>query len=213
MNQVRLLLLLTTTLLGAIYSPAVWAQNWNLVIKDNLLDTPVNQVNGITGGTATLFATLFNFTGTSASNDGQDNPAPATSLDFAGFGWTLNPGQFDLESLFVPDPRVPGWPQVAGSTDGSTPGTSGYVMLGTFDLWGLAPGTYEEDFSAGAFTIDSNSSLVFQDVHGTLRLNVVAAPAAAVPEPGMLGSMLLVAVCAASVHRRRRICSKHFFFL
>jgi hypothetical protein len=158
------------------------AQNWILVIRDNALNTPSNQVNGITGGTAELFATIFNTTGTPVSDDGTGSPAPSTLLDFAGFGFTLNPGQTDLESLFTPDPRIPFWPQVEGSADGSTPGSSGYVVLGTFDLTGLSPGTYEEDFTAGAFPDDFNSTVPFDDIRGTLVLNV-SAPAS-VPEPG-----------------------------
>lgn len=184
-------------------SSVVRAQNWSLVIKDNALDTPVNQVNGVAGGTASLYATLFNFTGTPASDDGLGNPAPATTLDFAGFGFTLNPGQTDLEARFTPDPRVPGWPEVEGSIDGSTPGISGYVTLGSFDLTGLVPGTYEEDFTAGAFPMDPNSTVPFEDIHGTLVLNV-AAPAA-VPEPN--SAKLLLSCIVASVlvgHSARR---------
>ena len=160
------------------------AQNWSIVIRDNALSTPSNQVNGVAGGTAALYATLFNFTGTPVSNDGMGNPAPATSLDFAGFGFTLFPGQTDLESLFTPDPRIPGYPRVDGSPDGSTPGSSGYVVLGTFDLSGLTPGTYEEDFTAGAFPTDINSPIVFEDFTGTLTLNVIAPAANNTPEPG-----------------------------
>jgi hypothetical protein len=162
---------------------------------------PSNQVNGITGGMAELFATIINTTGTPVSDDGTGNPAPSTLLDFAGFGFTLNPGQTDLESLFTPDPRIPFWPQVDGSSDGSTPGSSGYVVLGTFDLTGLAPGSYEEDFTAGAFPDDFNSTVPFDDIRGTLVLNV-SAPAA-VPEPGMLSLPMAALLPLGWLWRRR----------
>ena len=166
-------------------------QNWSLVIRDLGAGTAINQVNGTAGGTATLYASLFNFTGISLSNDGFGSPAPATSLDFAGFGWTLSPGQFDLESVFLSAPGIPGEPRVSGSLDGSTPGSSGYISLGTFNLLGLAPGTYEEDFTVGAFTTDPDSAVAFEDIRGTLRLNVTAASGVAA-EPGTASLLLLL---------------------
>jgi len=153
-------------------SSAAFGQNWSLVIRDISANTPTNQVNGTSGATATLFGTIFNNTGTPFSDDGTGMAAPATLLDFAGFGFTLNPGQYDIGSLFVPDARIPGWPNVDGSMDGSTPGTSGYVSFGSFDLSGLAPGTYEEDFEAGAYPDDINSTIPFDPIHGTLQINV-----------------------------------------
>lgn len=155
------------------------AQNWVLTVKDNASNMAVNQVNGISGGTATLFGSILNFTGTAASDDGTGMPASATALDFAGFGFSQQPAQYDLGSLFTM--AAPGYPQVFGSSDGSTPGTSGYAILGTFNLSTLASGTYEEDFTAGAFSDDPNSTVPFSDITGTLTLQVNNAP---VPEAG-----------------------------
>ena len=167
------------------------AQNWSFVIQDNAAGTHVNQVNGITGGTATLYATTFNFTGTPSSNDGTGTPAPATTLDFAGFGFTQNPGQYDLSSLFTPA-DAPGFPQVNGSIGGSTPGSSGYRSFGSFNLSGLAPGTYQEDFSAGAFPDDINSTVPFNDITGTLTLQVNAALVPELKTWQSLGTLLLL---------------------
>ena len=162
--------------------PGAHAQNWNLVIVDSAAGAPANQINGTAGGTATLYGTIFNFTGTPSSDDGNGSPAPATTLDFGGFGFTQNPGQYGLGSLFTAS-DAPGLPQVAGSADGSTPGTSGYRPFGTFDLSGLSPGVYQEDFTAGAFPDDSGSTVTFSDITGTLTLNVSPAP-----EPSGLAS-------------------------
>ena len=162
------------------------AQNWVLTVKDNASNTAANQVNGISGGTATLFCSILNFTGTAASDDGTGIPASATALDFAGFGFSQQPAQYDLGNLFTM--AAPGYPQVFGSTDGSTPGTSGYVILGTFDLSTLAPGTYTEDFTAGAFPDDATSTVPFSDITGTLTLQVNNAP---VPEASTATSLSL----------------------
>jgi len=109
-------------------------------------------------------------------------------LNFAGLGFTQNLGQGDLAGLFTEDSRIPGFPVVFGSTDGSTPGTSGYVILGTFDLSTLAPGTYTEDFTAGAFPDDATSTVPFSDITGTLTLQVNNAP---VPEASTATSLSL----------------------
>jgi hypothetical protein len=177
-------------------------QNWGLTVRDNGLNTPVDQANGISGGTAGLYAILDNFTGTPVSDDGTGQPAPATSLDFAGFAFTQNPGQDDLGSLFLPDPQIPGWPRVDGSADGVVSGTSGYVLLGTFDLSGLASGIYHEDITGQAYATDFNSTVAFSDLTGTLTLNVSAS--AATPEPGS-GFVLAGVVSSMSLlflHRR-----------
>ena len=182
------------------------AQNWSLVAVDNASGTNTNQVNGTVGGTATLYGTIFNFTGTPSSDDGTGTsiPAPATLLDFGGFGFTQNLDQYDLGNLFTAS-DTPGFPQVAGSIDGSTPGSSGYRLFGTFNLSGLAPGVYREDFTAGAFPADINSTVPFDDLHGTLTLNV--APPAAVPEAStatLLGSGLVGLGLLARRRRSRR---------
>ena len=163
------------------------AQNWSIVVADNSASTPTSQVNGTTGGTATLYGNIFNFTGTPSSDDGTgtNTPAPATLLDFGGFGFTQNPGQYDLGSLFTAS-DAPGFPQVAGSTDGSTPGSSGYRSLGTFNLSSLTPGIYQEDFTVGAFPDDFSSTTPFDDIHGTLTLDVTPAP---VPEASTILSL------------------------
>lgn len=179
-------------------------QNLNVVIQDNAAGTPANQVNGFAGGTATLYGTIFNFTGTPSSDDGTgtSTPAPATTLDFGGFGFTQNPGQADLASLFT-SADLPGQPTVNGSANGSTPGTSGYRSFGTFDLLNLAPGTYQEDFTASAFPDNANSAVPFNDITGTLTLQVNAAP---VPEASTwqsLGALLLLGGLLAG--RRPRV--------
>ena len=176
---------------------AAHAQNWGLVIQDLGAGTPFNEVNGVTGTTATLSATLINYTGTPISDDGTGVPAPATQFDFAGFGWTLFPGQTDLESRFTGLPL--GAIQVLGSTDGTTAGDSGYVSLGTFDLTGLLPGTYEQDFSAAAFPTDFNSTVPFDQITGTLRLNVTAP--VVIPEPA---TTLLMATALLLARRKRK---------
>ena len=178
------------------------AQNWSLVVADNAAATNTNQVNGTVGGTATLYGTIFNFTGTPSSDDGTgtNTPAPATLLDFGGLGFTQNPGQYDLKSLFTAS-DAPGFPQVAGSTDGSTPGSSGYRSFGTFNLSSLAPGVYQEDFTAGAFPDDFNSTTPFADIHGTLTLNVTPAP---VPEASTVLSLGLGMVGLGILAFRRR---------
>lgn len=186
MKQKRNLMALMVLLPVLSVAPAS-AQNWSLVVVDNAAGTNTTQVNGTAGGTATLYGTIFNSTGTPSSDDGTgtNTPAPATLLDFGGFGFTQNPGQYDLGSLFTAA-DAPGFPQVAGSTDGSTPGSSGYRSFGTFNLSGLAPGTYEEDFTAGAFPDNFNSTVPFDDIHGTLTLNVTPAP---VPETSTVLSL------------------------
>ena len=156
------------------------AQNWLLTIQDPTRGTPVYQINGAPGSTAVLYGDIENFTGTNLSDDGTGNPVGATILDFGGFGFTQYPGQTDLGSLFVPDGREPGYPQVAGSLDGVNVSTSGFVSLGSFDLSGLAPGIYQEDFTATAYPDDFNSQIVFADITGTLTLNVSAVDT---PEP------------------------------
>jgi hypothetical protein len=183
-----LVILVCSVLLVLISASASHAQNWGFILRDQAAGTPLDQVNGIVGGTAPLFATILNYTETPASDDGMGQPASATLLDFAGFGWIRQPGQADLESRFVPDLRIPGFPQVPGSGDGLLPGSSGSVILGTFDLSGLAPGVYEEDYVVSAFPTDIDSTLVFQDFTGTLRLKVVvpAETSAAEPTPLLL---------------------------
>lgn len=187
---------------------AAHAQNWSLVIKDVLADTPTNQVNGVVGGEASLFVTLLNFTGTAFSDDGTGVPAPATSLDFAGFGWILNPGQFDLESRFTSDPRIPGFPRVPGSADGVTPGMFELAVLGTFSLAGLGPGIYEQDFVVSAFPTDFNSTVPFEDIFGTLRLNVQSGVAA--PEPPSVSLVIFGAICCVFILRLGRTNDKVF---
>lgn len=182
------------------------ANNWLLTIQDMTQGTPIQQVNGTSGGTAQLYATILNFTGTASSDDGTGNPAIATTLDFAGFGFTLSPGETDLGSLFNPDPQDPGYPSVAGSQDGITPGSSGTVSLGWFDVASLAPGTYSEDFSASAYADDINSTIPFADVTGTMNL-VVSPPS--VPEASpILSCALLVACWAVIILNKRRSVGK-----
>lgn len=185
--------------LAGLTIPSAHAQNWNLVIVDNVAGTSANQVNGTAGGTATLYGTIFNFTGTPSSDDGTrtNTPAAATTLDFGGFGFTQNPGQYDLGGLFTAS-DAPGSPSVAGSADNSAPGTSGYRTFGTFDLSGLAPGVYQEDFTAGAFPDDANSTVSFGDINGTLTLNVSAAP-----EPGSMTSFGVFGLALGTVCLRR----------
>ena len=60
------------------------------------------------------------------------------------------------------------------------------MPLGTFDLSGLAPGTYQEDFTATACPDDINSTVPFGDINGPLTLKVSAAP---VPEVNTWQSM------------------------
>ena len=192
----RYLLPLALVLTGLAQS--AHAQNWVLSIQDNTKGTSVNQVNGIASSSAPLYASILNFTGTAASDDGMGNPAPATTLDFAGFSFTQNPEQADIGSLFTADSRTPGFPSVTGSADGSTAGSSAYLVLGTFDLTTLRPGMYTEDFTASAYPSDINSTIPFDDIHGTLTLNVTSP--SAVPEPstgtvfgsGLVGLGLLV---------------------
>ena len=199
------------TLLGylvllILLSCPVQAQNWTIVIQDNAAGTPVNQVNGSAGGPATLYATIFNFTGTGSSDDGTESntPAPATTVDFAGFGFTQNPGQDDLANLFTADSRIPGYPVVEGSLGGSIPGTSGYLVLGTFDLASLKPGVYQEDFTASAYPDDINSTVPFDDISGTLTLNVQGP--AAVPEPSTITtfSIGVLSLLLFAVRRRSK---------
>jgi hypothetical protein len=180
------------------------AQNWSLVVRDVAAGTPTNQINGVTGGVAILYATLLNFTGTDLSDDGTGLPAPATSLDFAGFGWILNPGQTDLESRFTPAAGIPGFPQVPGSADGVTPGGVEPVILGTFDLTGLPPGIHEQDFVASAFPTDIASIVVFDDISGVLQLNVGVAAA---PEP--VSGMLALLGCFTTVVAVRLRCQRY----
>ena len=177
----------------AALAPGAQAQNWSTVTQDNAAGTPANQVNGFSGGTATLYGTIFNFTGTPGSDDGTgtSTPTPATTLDFGGFGFTQNPGQYDLNSLFTPA-DAPGFPQVNGSIGGSTPGSSGYRSFGTFDLSGLAPGSYQENFTASAFPDNANSTVPFNDITGTLTLQVNAAPVPEVSTWQSLGALLLL---------------------
>jgi hypothetical protein len=171
------------------------------------MGTPPFQVNGVAGESATLYAQIFNFTGTPLSDDGSGTPVAATKLSFAGVGWTLNPGQANIEALYSAAIGTPGWPEVDGSADGMTPGTSGYVALGTFDLMGIAPGVYEEDFVAGAYATDISSPVWFDDIPGTLRLTVTDRNA--VPEPGFGTLLVLGVVFLAAMLRRssvRRLC-------
>jgi hypothetical protein len=173
--------------------------------RQNAAGTPANQVNGFAGGTATLYGTIFNFTGTPNSDDGTgtNSPAPTTLLDFGGFGFTQNPGQYDLNSLFTAS-DAPGSPTVDGSANGSTPGSSGYRSFGTFDLTGLAPGQYQEDFTATAFPDDFTSTVPFDDISGTLTLNVQTP--AAVPEASTIASFgILLVLGGAGVVMRRRM--------
>ena len=72
-------------------------------------------------------------------------------------------------------------PQVDGSVDGTTPGSFSSSALGYFDLSGLAPGIYQEDFTGGAFPDDFNSPVVFDDIHGTITL-IVQPDITGVPE-------------------------------
>lgn len=182
--------------------PAAAQANWGLVIRDDAAGTPANQVNGVAGAVASLFAVVLNYTGTSASDAGGGSPAPATELEFAGFGWTLLSGQTDLGSLFTPDLRIPGYPLVPGSPDGSLPGSSGAVLLGTFDLSGLAPGVYEQDFAAAAFPTAPDSTLDFGEARGTVRLSVTAA---SVPEASSSCLLFWVAgACAVRLLGMRR---------
>lgn len=182
------------------------AQNWVLSIKDSANGTPINQANGVSGATATLYGNIVNFTGTIVSDDGTGYPAGATALDFGGFGFAQGTSQYDLGSLFTP--AVPGYPQVLGSANGSDPGVSGYVSLGTFDLSGLAPGTYEEDFISSAFSDDAASTVLFGDITGTLTLQVNSAP---VPEASTavgfgLGLLPLVLVAVRRQVKRKAGC-------
>lgn len=181
------------------------AQNWSVVVQDNAAGTPANQVNGLADQTAALYGTIFNFTGTPGSDDGTgtNTPVPMTLLDFGGFGFTQNSGQYDLNSLFTPA-DAPGLPTVDGSANGSVPGSSGYRSFGTFDLSGLAPGHYQEDFTATAFPDDFTSTVPFDDISGTLTLNVVAP--AAVPEASTFASFgVLLALGGVGVITRRRM--------
>lgn len=197
--------LLLTALAGISPLPA-YSQNWGLTIQDLGVGTPLNQANGVTGGTATLYGTVYNYTGTSISDDGAGtaSPAPPTQLDFAGFGWTLLPGQNDLESRFSGIGF--GTVQVAGSPDGFTAADSGYVALGTFDLTGLAPGFYEQDFSAAAFPTDFNSSVPFDTLTGTIRLNVFPT---VVPEASTVFLVITTGgIFGLSIRRRIRFSRK-----
>ena len=157
-------------------------QNWVLSIRDASQATPINQVNGVSGGMGTVYATILNFTGTPASDDGTGQPAPSTLLDFAGLSFTRNPGQDDLAALFVPAPSGFGYPQVPGSLDGIAAGSSGMISLGYFNLFQIVKGTYKEDFVAQAFSDDFLSSVQFEDIYGTLTLNVTPS-VPTVPEP------------------------------
>ena len=205
-NAMRRIGFLLPVVLMVVLVSGAQAQNWNIVIQDNATGTPANQVNGYVGGTATLYATIYNFTGTPSSDDGTGTGtvAPPSTLNFAGFGFTQNLGQDDLASLFTEDSRIPGFPVVFGSTDGSTPGTSGYVILGTFDLSTLAPGTYTEDFTAGAFPDDATSTVPFSDITGTLTLQVNNA---AVPEPSTITTFSIGALSLLLFAVRRRLKS------
>ena len=102
MKQTLSRLVLLLSLLALSTAPAR-AQNWSVAIVDNAANTNANQVNGVAGGTATLYGTIFNFTGTPSSDDGTgtSTPAAATVLDFGGFGFIQNSGQYDLGSLFT----------------------------------------------------------------------------------------------------------------
>lgn len=176
----------------------VSAQNWLLTVQDPTQGTPIYQVNGVAGGMAVLYGALDNFTGMNISDDGTGNPALPTILDFGGFGFTQYPGQFDLASLFMPDPRSPGYPQVPGSSDGVNPGSIGFVSLGSFDLSSIAPGIYQEDFTATAFPDDFNSTVPFGDITGTLTLRVTAANT---PEPS--SAITYTIFCVMILCRRR----------
>jgi hypothetical protein len=178
-----------------------WAQNWSFTVYDSVAGTPLGQANGVTGGQAIVYATLLNYTGTPFSDDGTGIPAPSTSLDFMGLGWTLQPGQTNLESFFVPDPQIPGFPTLLGSSDGSLPGSVLSIPIGFFDLTGVPPGVYEEDFSAGAAPTDINSTIPFGDNHGTLRLNVTSAVSA--PEPSTV-MLLFVTLAFTTIKLRKR---------
>lgn len=181
---------------------AAVAQNWGITIQDLGAGTALNEVNGAAGGTATLHAIVYNYTGTDVSDDGTSTgtPAPPTKLDFAGFGWTHLPGQDDLESRFAGMPF--GTVQVDGSLDGLTVGDSGYVVLGTFDLAGLGPGVYEEDFSVAAFATDFTSPVPFDTLTGTLRLNVSPA---VVPESSTLMLIAVTGISCCWVISRRAL--------
>ncbi|MCW3050984.1 MAG: hypothetical protein JWN14_154 [Chthonomonadales bacterium] len=187
-------------MLGAMLAQA-HAQNWILAIQDPG-GTPVNQVNGTMGTNALLYGSFLNFTGTLASDDGTGQPASATLLDFAGFGFVQNAGQTDLGSLFIPDSRMPGYPQVPGSADGDTPGDTPSLVLGTFDISSLTPGTYQEDFLAGAYPDDFNSSVPFGTLTGTLTLVVM--PSAATPEPATWYILALASGTGLFSLRRRK---------
>ena len=195
---------LSPVALMATLASGAQAQNWSVVIQDNAAETSANQVNGLAGGMATLYGTIFNFTGTPGSDDGTgtSTPAPTTLLDFGGFGFTQNLGQYDLSSLFTAS-DAPGLPTVDGSANGSAPGSSGYRSFGTFDLTGLLPGQYQEDFSMTAFPDDSTLTVPFNDITGTLILNV--APVA-VPEASTAVSLgVLLALGGVGIVARRRM--------
>jgi hypothetical protein len=181
------------------------AQNWLLTIQDRSQGTAINQVNGLQGGTATVYGSIDNLTGTSISDDGTGNPVPTTLLDFAGFGFVLGPGQTDLGSRYLADPRAPGFPQVNGSPNGIDPGSIPFTSLGAFDLTGLLPGIYQEDIVASAYPDDINSNVPFGDITGTLTLNVVAQ--SNTPEPSgsfvVTISIVLSALLMARSKRKR----------
>jgi hypothetical protein len=200
MKRFVILFILCLTISGSRVS---WAQNWSFSIYDATVGSPVGQVNGVTGGQAIVYATLLNYTGTPLSDNGSGGLAPSTSLDFMGLGWTLQTGQTNLELFFLPDPQIPGFPTVLGSTNDSLPGGVFSIPIGFFDLAGVAPGIYEEDFTASATATDINSTIPFGDINGTLRLNVTNTVAA--PEPATLWFLSLGTIL---LHKRLRSITK-----
>jgi hypothetical protein len=187
----------------AFLSTTAFAQNWLLTIQDKDQGTGINVVNGLQGATASLYGSIDNLSGTPSSDDGAGNPAPPTVLDFAGFGFIQRPGQADLGSRYAPDPRIPGYPQVNGSPNGMDPGSISTTPLGAFDLTGLLPGIYQEDFIASAFPDDINSTILFGDITGTLSINVLGP--SVTPEPSDTTFSLAV-VCASlfTIYRIKR---------
>jgi hypothetical protein len=185
MKQFVILFVVCLTVLNG---RVTWAQNWSFSIYDAISGSPVGQVNGVTGGQAIIYATILNYTGTSLSDNGAGGLAPSTPLDFMGLGWTLQTGQDNLESFFVPDPQIPGFPMVPGSPNSSLPGGVFSIPIGFFD------------FTASAIPTDINSTIPFGDINGTMRLNVTTIITA--PEPATLW---LVGLGIILIQKRLRV--------